>query len=226
MIRRRFQLTFVLIWSELNSVKFFMKKPRSLAFTLIELLVVISIIGILAALALPAITGALARGQMTQTLSNAKQLHLATTQMALDATTTGDTNLGWPGDLGGSWAAWATNLVGGSYLSTNDFKKLITAPGVVPTSDNPASPGKSGILVYAVAENSDGATVFISSANFTNSESGGSAPLATAKPYGNKGFVVFRKAGDGAILQARQTGSTYTNVIGQFTNVVSGQPTQ
>ena len=65
-------------------------KKSSLAFTLIELLVVIAIIGILAALALPAITGALARGQMTQTLSNMRQLHLATQQMALDGTTTGD----------------------------------------------------------------------------------------------------------------------------------------
>ena len=73
-------------------------KKSSLAFTLIELLVVIAIIGILAALALPAITGALARGQMTQTLSNMRQLHLATQQMALDGTTTGDPALCWPGD--------------------------------------------------------------------------------------------------------------------------------
>jgi len=198
---------------------------RSSAFTLIELLVVISIIAILASLALPAITGALARGQMTQTLSNMKQLHLASQQMALDATTTGDTNLGWPGDTGGSWAGWATNMVGGNYMTTNDFKKMISAPGVIPTSDDPGSPGKSAVVVYSVSENSEGATVFLSSANFTNSASGGTKPAATAKPYGDKGFIVFRKAGDGNVLQARQTGSTYTNIIGVYTSVVSGQPT-
>ena len=197
---------------------------RSSGFTLIELLVVISIIAILASLALPAITGALAKGQMTQTLSNMKQLHLATQQMALDATTSGDTNLGWPGDIGGTWSAWATNLVGGNYMTSNDFKKMITAPGVIPTALDPAAPGKSAIQVYQVGENSEGATVFLTSANFTNTAAGGTAPTATAKPYGNKGYIVYRKAGDGTILQARQTGTTFTNIIGSFTNVVTGQP--
>jgi len=197
---------------------------RSSGFTLIELLVVISIIAILASLALPAVTGALAKGQMTQTLSNMKQLHLATMQMALDATTTGDTNLGWPGDTGGTWGGWATNIVGGSYMSTNDFKKMISAPGVMPSADDPASPGKSAIVVYKVGENSESGMVFLTSANFTNDSSGGKAPLATAKPYGNKGFIVYRKGGDGTVLQARQTGENFTNIIGVATNVVKDQP--
>jgi len=203
-----------------------MKLHRPTAFTLIELLVVIAIIGILAALALPAITGALSRGQMTQTLSNSKQLHLATTQMALDATTTGDTNLGWPGDIGGTFGAWATNLVGGNYLTATDLAKLLSAPGVVVAPPvAPAAPLKSALLVYSVTENSEGNTVFLSTANFTNSATGGTAPIAGTKPYGTKGFVIFHRAGDGAILQPRQTGSAYTNIIGGSTNVVTGQPT-
>lgn len=206
----------------LNSPEQMKTKSRPSAFTLIELLVVISIIGILAALALPAITGALARGQMTQTLSNCKQLHLATQQMALDATTTGDTNLGWPGDTGGSFNAWATNLIGGNYLTPNDFAKLLSAPGVIVAANGSNAPATSALMVYSVTENSDGSTVFLSSHNFTNTANGGTAPGSTAKPYGNKGFVVFRKAGDGAILQPRQAGNT--NIVGGYTNFLTGNP--
>lgn len=195
---------------------------KSSAFTLIELLVVISIIAILASLALPAITGALARGQMTQTLSNMKQLHLVSQQMALDATTTGDTNVGWPGDMPTpGWNSWATNVVAG-YMSTNDFAKMVSAPGITaPPNTSPAglTPGAingRAVILYDVRETNDSATVLFSSANFTNNASGGVRPLASAKPYGDKGFIVFRKGGDGSILQARQTGSTFTNIIGPF----------
>jgi len=199
-----------------------MKKPSG--FTLIELLVVISIIAILASLALPAITGALARGQMTQTLSNMKQLHLVAQQMALDSTTTGDTNIGWPGNIPSpSWDAWATNVVGG-YMTTNDFLKMIVAPGIRPVAPNTSPAGlvpgavENGraIVLYNVSETNDSSFVLFTSANFTNNAGGGNRPLPSALPYGDKGFIVFRKGGDGAILQARQTGSTFTNVIGGF----------
>ena len=69
--------------------------PSLRAFTLIELLVVISIIAILASLAIPAVTGALTRGQMTQTLNNARQLHLATQTMSIDTTAAGGDGVSW-----------------------------------------------------------------------------------------------------------------------------------
>ena len=186
-------------------------KKSSYAFTLIELLVVISIIGILAALELPALFGALAKGQMTQTLSNMKQLHLATQQMALDGTTTGDATLAWPGDLtNASWAGWATNLVP-SYLSINDFNKLLNAPGVIrPHGTVPQDKTIRSMNVYAVAENNPGDTIFLATANWGKY----SALTADAKPYGDKGFVVFRKAGDGAILLKKQFNNT--NIIGEL----------
>jgi len=199
-----------------------MKKPS--AFTLIELLVVISIIAILASLALPAITGALARGQMTQTLSNMKQLHLVSQQMALDATTTGDASVGWPGDMPTpGWSSWSTNVVNG-YMSTNDFAKMVSAPGITAAPNTtPANltPGATtngrAVILYDVRETNDSATVLFSSSNFTNSTVGGARPLPAAKPYGDKGFIVFRKGGDGSILQARQAG--LTNIIGPFSGV-------
>lgn len=55
---------------------------------IVGLFVVISLIGILLALSMPAITAGPVKGRMTQTLSNMKQLHLATQTMSLDNETT------------------------------------------------------------------------------------------------------------------------------------------
>jgi prepilin-type N-terminal cleavage/methylation domain-containing protein len=54
------------------------------AFTLIELLVVIAIIALLAAILAPAVTKALLRGQVTQTISNGRNLFVLLFSKHLD----------------------------------------------------------------------------------------------------------------------------------------------
>lgn len=181
------------------------------AFTLTEALVCVVVFGALLAIALA--NTAPKPTRMIQVLSNMKQLHLATQQMALDAETTGDTNIGWPGDTGGTMTNWARRLVP-EYLSTNDFCKLMSVREIQVTPSQFPNPPKTAILVYAVREADSGNVVFLSTANFTNTPEGGMPLNAKAVPYGERGFLIFRKAGDGDILQPKQVGNT--NLIGGY----------
>lgn len=138
--------------------------------------------------------------QMAQTLSNMRQLHLATQQMALDRVTSGNTNIGWPGDIGGTFSNWTRQLVDGGYLSANDLSKLLSGPGVVvPPGEIPVT-NNTAILVYAAAEKSPGEVIFLTSANFTYTPTGGTLNPAI-KPYGDEGFVIFSKGGSGEVLR-------------------------
>lgn len=196
---------------------------KLLAFTLIELLVVISIIAILASLAIPAVTGAMVRGQMTQTLNNQRQLTLATQSMALDSFTAGE-GYGWPNN-GDSIQTWGTNLVGGKYLDGSDFSKMLSAPGVTvpPTVDGNVT--RSAMRVYGVGESGPGSAIFISTYNY-NAESPGASALSNVDPYGDKGFVIFRKGGDGQAYQPRFATNTNLGATNQnqYKTLAGAQP--
>lgn len=192
-----------------------MKPPGEKALTVTEVMVFVVLLVFAFAMCLPFLVNpSLKKGQMSQTLSNMKQLHLATQQMALDRTTAGETNLGWPGDIGGAFSNWTAQIVKEHYLSTRDLSKLLSAPGIVLSPEKIPSFNTTAIRVYTVKEDSRSETVILSTANFTNTPTGGLPPLADAKPYGTNGFIVFRKAGDGMILKPKQAGNT--NLIGGF----------
>jgi len=191
---------------------------RNSGITWIEVLVILIVVCALMMMALPRITAGPARGKsvMTQSLSNMRQLQIATQTMVKDGVLKGNPNLKLPGDTGGKFSNWAESLVP-AYLSTNAFCKLLCAPGkVVPSLDKIPTMGESAILVYAVSEESSSNTVFLTTANFTNTPTGGTAPLPTARPYGDKGFAVFRTGGDGAIYRANQAGPANPYLIGAF----------
>jgi len=183
---------------------------RSSAFTLIELLVVISIIAILASIALPAIAGAMVKGQMTQTLSNARQIHLATQTAALDSISSGSTNFGWPGDVGiSSVANFASMLVTNDFLKPTDAAKMFAIPPAfrpATTTSNSITMAatNSGFLIFPVSDANDSTVLFLATKNWTSP----SGPVTTNNPYGEKGFIVFRKGGDGQILKKNQGAET------------------
>ena len=187
---------------------------RLTAFTLIELLVVISIIAILAAFALPAITGAVTRGQLTQTLSNSRQIHIAQTQMAMEQLTTGDTNWAWLGDLPyiTDVQSYANHLVTNDFIKAPDAVRIFNGGGLpigsFASNSVTITSSNSPFKFYKVKDIDPNVTVFITTRNYTYN-----TPLdGSLKPFGDVGFVVMRKGGDGAIFRKAQAKAT--NLIG------------
>jgi prepilin-type N-terminal cleavage/methylation domain-containing protein len=188
----------------------------SSAFTLIELLVVIAIIAILAAFAVPALNSALTKGKMTGTMNNARQLYIAQFQMSNDGAATGDSSLGWPGDLlangtlgAATLQAYISHLINTGYLRAGDALKLLSAPGAAPTGTYVAGPPEdmtltgtaaAALKVYPVLDADPVSAIFCVSHNYVYD----TAILPTAVPYGTNGFIVVHKGGDAAIFKAPQ----------------------
>jgi len=195
----------------MKPIQFSRRAPE--AFTLIELLVVISIIAILASLAIPAISSALVRGQMTQTLNNARQLTMATQSMSIDTSTAGS---------GASWTMNESNqvqtvssfcaaLANGNYLKYSDLAKLFSAPGVTVKGTNSDAFGATNIAfsIIKTEESSPADQLFLITRNWQQP----GILVASNAPYGDKGFIVFRKGGDGATY-SRPSDATNPTAVG------------
>lgn len=190
-------------------------KTKTKAFTLIELLVVIAIIATIAAFAVPALTSALTKGQMTGTMNNARQFYLAGYQMALDGSTNSDANLAWPGDYASGVTTlkdYVEKLVQNDYLKASDLPKILSAPGATCTATSSGTgssttvtlSGTSGLKVYPATSADASNVIFAVTSNYTYNTD----LTTTGAPYGDKGFVVMRKAGDAAVLRRNNAKAT------------------
>ena len=192
-----------------------MNKKSPSAFTLIELLVVIAIIATLAAFAVPALTSALTRGQMTGTLNNMHQFHLAAAQMAIDGASNSDPTLGWPGDITSPGAitalsAYCDVLVRNNYLQGGDVRKILSAPGANCVFSGGTYSGSTytaisgltspALKVFLVNGSNPSNTIFCETANYTYNTALPSAGV----PYSDKGFIVQRRGGDAVLLRKAQ----------------------
>jgi prepilin-type N-terminal cleavage/methylation domain-containing protein len=207
-----------------------MNKNSTPAFTLIELLVVISIIAILAVLAGPALTQALAKGQMTGTMNNARQLYLAGFQMATDGAANSNSAYSWPGDDPSltSLEGYCAKLVQNDYLKAGDVQKILNAPGATCNVTTVAGPpaavtitGKSALKVYKLKEVDASNTIFSVTSNYAYNTS----LDATRVPYGDKGFVVIRKGGDASVYRKNEaTQSGWNNDPNKFAAAIGRLP--
>jgi prepilin-type N-terminal cleavage/methylation domain-containing protein len=179
-------------------------RSKIAAFTLIELLVVISIIAVLASLALPAVTGALVKGQITQTMSNYRQLYITSQSASLDQTSAGASNSGFPGEAG-SIAAWSNTLVP-AYLSAQSFQNLLQVKG-----------NTANTLVWDGTPSSNSAAVVLTTANLTGTSN--SATVGNVAPYNQKGAAAVNASGQAmSITGTNVTGLTNAMTFGSQVN--------
>jgi len=194
------------------------RKSSTHGFTRTELIVLLVVVSVLISLAIPVVARFLARGSLMSPLNNAKQIHLLVFSMAADGISTGNKGIGWPGDLvaSGTMGCKVTDfvkvLVKNDYLTASDLKIFATG-GITPFKRKDvnqfiASPGPNNncaFTIFCIQDSDIASAIFLSTINAKLDVSSTTFTLdPNARPYGDKGYVILHKGGDGAILRSQQ----------------------
>jgi len=147
------------------------------------------------------------RAQGWQAVNNARQIYLATFQMATDAAVVDSPSIGWPSDIEDpiklkNISDFVNVLVIHGYLNPGDLK-IFSAAGIKPYPgidklDPPFTEKYNAFKVYLVKESDPGDTIFLATKNFTYGK-----PLdPKVKPFGDKLAVICFKSGDCRLIKA------------------------
>jgi prepilin-type N-terminal cleavage/methylation domain-containing protein len=185
--------------------------PRNdIGFTLIELLICLVIVGVLLTMVVPVSHHQMLTGEMVGTLSNMRQLHLATAAMTLDAAAK-DEGIEWTmlashGKTAPvSLATYLDALVKNNYLTKADLRKLLSPRGEE-LAENELTARNIAFKIFQVDRESPSDQPLFITANWEPSA------LTNDAPYGKKGFVVLAKGGSGGIYK-RPNDVTSTNIF-------------
>lgn len=178
-----------------------MKSRKSIraerGITLVEILAIILLLAVLILLSIPTIHVGFTRDDKTRVLSNMKQLHLATQQLALDGISTGDALPDWTCLKGKpiTYDSWRNYLIQGNYLTPDDLAKLTSVTEDVFWKSHRDT--TNALQVYAVDAADPDRTLLFATKNWH----GPAASQLSGQPFGKKCFLVFHKGGDGASLK-------------------------
>ncbi|PTX97203.1 hypothetical protein DB345_08495 [Spartobacteria bacterium LR76] len=169
-------------------------RRRDLAFTSAEavLAACLAVLLLLVLFAsLPSITVGGGPGLMTEVLSKMRRLQIATKQMSLD-----DRDAEWTCNQGKPmrYADWTNRLVTGGYVSAKDMALFTSAQEYGAFWFTPLT--TNALTVFAVENPDADSTLLLATRNWH----GPAAPNLAGLPFQKRGFIVFRKGGDGAIL--------------------------
>jgi type II secretory pathway pseudopilin PulG len=199
-----------------------LRSKLSLGLTRTELVVAVSISAILIVLAAPFLSDYMLEQRLVGSISGARMLYIASLSMATDYGTTKDVRLGWPGDLAErerepvtTVTAYLNRLMEFQYLQRVDLEVVLKkAGGRRWDADQPLDATRHcPFKIYRVKEADSANVLFCATRNFTYNI--GLDP--DVRPYGDKGFMVFRKGGDGGVfIGKRNAGDTMRHSLGML----------